>query len=75
MRTTVRRWSRWRTAHSCRLGPARMQRPLAHWDGDVFTSTLHNENATPGTISKATFAGNRVNLEYYDREHLGTIFR
>ena len=58
-----------------RIGPARMQRPLAHWDGDVFTFTLHNENATPGTISKATFAGNRVILEYYDREHLGTFFR
>jgi CubicO group peptidase (beta-lactamase class C family) len=58
-----------------RIGPARMQRPLAHWDGDVFTFTLHNENATPGTISKATFAGNRVNLEYYDREHLGTFLR
>ena len=58
-----------------RIGPARMQRPLAHWDGDVFTFTLHNENATPGTISKATFAGNRVTLEYYDREHLGTFFR
>ena len=58
-----------------RIGPARMQRPLTHWDGDVFTFTLHNENATPGTISKATFAGNRVNLEYYDREHLGTFFR
>ena len=57
------------------IGPARVRRPLAHWDGDVFTFTLHNENATPGTISKASFAGNRVTLEYYDQEHLGTFVR
>ena len=57
------------------MGPARVRRPLAHWDGDVFTFTLHNENAAPGTISKASFAGNRVTLEYYDHEHLGTFVR
>jgi len=57
------------------MGPARVRSPLTHWDGDTFTFNLHNENATPGTISKATFAGNRVTLEYYDREHLGTFVR
>ena len=57
------------------LGAAPLQLPLAHWDGDVFTFTLHNENATPGTISKATFAGDRVTLEYYDGEKLGSFVR
>jgi CubicO group peptidase (beta-lactamase class C family) len=57
------------------MGPAQVRRPLAHWDGDVFTFTLHNENATPGTISKASFVADRVTLEYYDHEHLGTFVR
>src|SRR3954453_11716540 len=33
---------------------------LSHWDGDTFTFTPTGENAPPGTISKATFAGNTV---------------
>jgi CubicO group peptidase (beta-lactamase class C family) len=55
------------------IGPAPLRLPLSHWDGDVFTFTLVNENATPGTISKATFEGDRVTLEYYDRDGLGTF--
>jgi predicted DNA-binding transcriptional regulator YafY len=55
------------------IGPAPLRLPLSHWDGDVFTFTLRNENATPGTISKATFEGDRVTLEYYDRDGLGTF--
>jgi CubicO group peptidase (beta-lactamase class C family) len=57
------------------IGPAPLRLPLSHWDGDVFTFTLVNENATPGTISKATFDGDRVTLEYYDREGLGTFVK
>jgi hypothetical protein len=57
------------------LGPEPLRLPLTHWDGDVFTFTLSNENAAPGTLSKANFAGNRVTLEYYDREQLGTFVR
>ncbi|MEJ8853921.1 serine hydrolase [Variovorax robiniae] len=57
------------------LGPTPLRLPLTHWDGDVFTFTLFNENATPGTISKASFAGDRVTLEYYDRQGLGTFVR
>jgi CubicO group peptidase (beta-lactamase class C family) len=57
------------------IGPAPVRRPLTYWGGDAFTFTLHNENATPGTISKATFAGNRLTLEYYDHERLGTFVR
>ena len=41
----------------------------------MFTVTLRSENATPGTISKATFAGNRVTLEYYDHDLVGTFVR
>ncbi|OUM02211.1 serine hydrolase [Variovorax sp. JS1663] len=57
------------------LGPAPLRIPLTHWDGDVFTFTLFNENAAPGTLSKASFAGDRVTLEYYDHEKLGTFQR
>jgi hypothetical protein len=48
---------------------------LSHWDSDIFTFTLTNENAPPGTISKATFSGNTLNLEYYDQNKLGTFTR
>ncbi len=58
-----------------RIGPTPLVLPLAHWDADVFTFTLDNENATPGTISKATFTPGKVQLEYYDRGGLGTFVR
>lgn len=57
------------------LGPAGQTYPLTHWDGDTFTFTLSGENAPPGTISRATFAGNDVTLEYYDTEGNGTFVR
>ena len=57
------------------LGPAPLRLPLAHWDADTFTFTLDTENAPPGTISKATFGPDRVALEYYDEEGLGTFVR
>lgn len=39
----------------------------------MFTFMLDDENARPGTISKATFARGRVTLEYYDHEGLDTL--
>jgi hypothetical protein len=36
---------------------------------------LTDENAPPGTISKATFSGGSLNLEYFDRDKLGTFTR
>ncbi len=57
------------------LGPRGDTFALSHWDGDVFTFTLSGENAPPGTISKATFAGNTLTLEYYDDDKLGTFTR
>ncbi len=49
--------------------------PLTHWDGNVFTFSFVTENAPPGTISKATFEGNKLDLEYYDEENKGTFTR
>ncbi len=49
--------------------------PLTHWDGETFTFPITSENAPPGTISKATFSGNTLNLEYFDSDKLGTFTR
>ncbi|MGH3676563.1 MAG: serine hydrolase [Mycobacterium sp.] len=49
--------------------------PLSHWDGNVFTFSFVTENAPPGTISKATFDGDKLNLEYYDELGKGTFTR
>jgi CubicO group peptidase (beta-lactamase class C family) len=57
------------------LGPRGDSFPLTHWDGDTFTFTPQGENAPPGTISKATFAGNALTLEYFDTDKLGTFTR
>lgn len=48
------------------LGPRGDTVELTHWDGNVFTFPLASENAPPGTISKATFDGPKLTLEYYD---------
>nr|MCH9701427.1 serine hydrolase [Actinomycetes bacterium] len=56
------------------LGP-KMVVPLRHWDGDVFTFSFVNENAPPGSISKATFAGDWLTLEYFDQDGKGTFTR
>ncbi|OBG18849.1 serine hydrolase [Mycobacterium sp. 852002-51057_SCH5723018] len=57
------------------LGPKNRTFTLAHWDGDTFTFTPTDENAPPGTVSKATFAGATLNLEYFDSDKLGTFTR
>ncbi|WP_020522884.1 serine hydrolase [Catelliglobosispora koreensis] len=46
--------------------------PLKHWDGGTFMFVLDTENAPPGSISKATFNGGQLNLEYFDEEGMGT---
>jgi CubicO group peptidase (beta-lactamase class C family) len=58
-----------------RLGPQPMSFPLSHWDGEVFTFMLNNENAPPGTISKASFSPGKVVLEHYDDQGLGSFIR
>ncbi|BBZ71838.1 serine hydrolase [Mycobacterium paraseoulense] len=60
------------------MGPKNRTVTLTHWDGDTFTFGLTDENAPPGTISKATFSGSpatTLNLEYYDSDKLGTFTR
>ncbi|CAM4461901.1 D-alanyl-D-alanine-carboxypeptidase/endopeptidaseAmpH precursor [Mycobacterium basiliense] len=57
------------------LGPKNQTFNLTHWDGDTFTFTLSTENALPGSISKATFSGDTLNLEYFDADKLGTFTR
>lgn len=57
------------------MGPKNRTSALTHRDGDTFTFRLTDENAPPGTISKAVFAGNTLNLEYYDSNKLGTFTR
>ena len=58
-----------------RLGQKPLVLPLSHWDGDVFTFTLDDENAAAGSISKASFSNGQVVLEYYNAEGLGTFRR
>jgi CubicO group peptidase (beta-lactamase class C family) len=57
------------------LGPKNKAFTLSHWDGDTFTFSITDENAAPGTISKAVFSGNTLNLEYFDTDKLGTFTR
>jgi CubicO group peptidase (beta-lactamase class C family) len=57
------------------LGPRNQMFNLTHWDGDTFTFPITSENAPAGTISKAVFAGNTLNLECFDTERLGTFTR
>ena len=49
--------------------------PLKHWGGNVFTFSFVSENAPPGTISKATFDGDTLTLEYFDQDGKGTFTR
>lgn len=48
---------------------------LQPWDGDVFTFSFVSENAPPGTISKATFDGGKLTLEYFDEFGKGVFLK
>ena len=56
------------------LGP-REKLELTHWDGNVFTFVPQGENAPPGSISKATFDGATLTLEFYDAEKMGSFIK
>jgi CubicO group peptidase (beta-lactamase class C family) len=56
------------------IGP-KLVFPLEHWDGNVFSVSFVTENSPPGSISKATFDGNKLVLEYYDVNGTGTFTR
>ena len=53
------------------LGPRKMQFPLHHWDGDIFTYTPSGESAPDGSVSKVTFSARaagqatRLTIEFY----------
>jgi CubicO group peptidase (beta-lactamase class C family) len=49
--------------------------PLKHWDGNVFSYSWVSENSPPGSISKVTFDGNKLTIEYYDQGGKGTFLR
>ncbi len=49
--------------------------PLTHWDGNVFTYEWVSENSPPGSIAKVTFDGPKLTLEYYDETGKGTFTR
>ena len=55
------------------LGPRPDVFELTHWDGDVFTFSFVTENAPPGTISTARFDGDKLTLEYFDDDKMGTF--
>lgn len=55
------------------LGPRPDTYELTHWDGDVFTFRFVTENAPPGTVSAATFNGDKLTLEYFDDDKMGTF--
>jgi hypothetical protein len=57
-----------------RLGPTGVYE-LQPWNGDVFTFSFVSENAPPGTVSRAEFAGGRLTLEYFDTEGKGVFVR
>nr|WP_040511178.1 serine hydrolase [Gordonia soli] len=47
---------------------------LTPWDGNTFTFTIRTENAELGSISKVTFDGPRMTVEYYDDESSDGVF-
>jgi len=57
------------------LGPRSQTYPLTHWDGDMFTFSPVTENAPPGSVSRATFTGDRLTLEYFDQDKMGSFSR
>ncbi|WP_328360697.1 serine hydrolase [Mycobacterium sp. NBC_00419] len=57
------------------LGPKPQTYELKHWDGDVFALSFVDENSPPGSVSAARFDGDKLTLEYYDDEKMGTWVR
>jgi CubicO group peptidase (beta-lactamase class C family) len=64
-----------------RIGPAGMEFPLRHWDGNVFVYTPRGENAPDGSISRIDFTLNKsgaarsLAIEYYAPSGQGTFTR
>jgi CubicO group peptidase (beta-lactamase class C family) len=59
-----------------RMGPQlQLAYGLSHWDGDAFTFVPTNDNAPPGSVSKADFTAGRLVLEHYNEQGLGVFTR
>lgn len=57
------------------LGPGGVtQHELTHWDGNTYTFTLRDENAAEGSVSKVTFNGGRMDIEYYQDDVSDGVF-
>ena len=56
------------------LGPTG-EWPLTHWTRDTFVFEPFSENATYGSVSRATFTGDTLVLEYFNQHGLGTFRR
>ena len=56
------------------LGPKGVYE-LKPWDGDVFVFDISSENAPPGTVSRATFDGPLLTLEYFDDDDNGVFVK
>ncbi|MCV7168622.1 serine hydrolase [Mycobacterium manitobense] len=48
---------------------------LTPWDGNVFSYSWVSENSPPGTVSAATFDGDKLTLDYYDEVGNGVFSR
>ena len=57
------------------LGPRPEVYRLTHWGGDDFVFDVTSENAPPGSTSTAKFSGDRLELEYFDQDRMGTFTR
>lgn len=66
-----------RDALVLRIGPAGIEYPLTHWDGNAFTFNPSSENQPDGSISLATFRpeDRSVTIEYLNEDGLGTFVR
>lgn len=64
-----------------KLGPAGLEFPLTHWDGNAFTLTPSGENAPDGSISLASFGDatkgrfRNLTIEYLNAEGMGRFSR
>ena len=57
------------------LGPRGQSFALQHWDGETFATSFVSENFPPRGISKVSFAGTAMTVEFLDEEKMGTFLR
>lgn len=57
------------------LGPRSQSFALQHWDGDMFTTSFVSENFPPRGVSKVSFAGATMTVEFLDEDKMGTFTR